>query len=124
MIGIGGARSVGFGKDRVRSLPDAIAKVLSMHYGFALNGKVEDKPLTNGHSDNGLSNGHSNGNTPQTEEAKPEIVTMQQLAIDGKSAAVLDTSTSLYDLCPECGGGSLAYEEGCKKCYACGYSEC
>ena len=124
MIGIGGARSVGFGKDRVRSLPDAIAKVLSMHYGFALNGKVEDKPLTNGHSDNGLSNGHSNGNTPQIKEEKPEVVTMQQLAIDGKSAAVLDTSTSLYDLCPECGGGSLAYEEGCKKCYACGYSEC
>jgi len=73
-----------------------------MHYGFALNGKVEDKPLTNGHSDNGLSNGHSNGNTPQIKEEKPEVVTMQQLAIDGKSAAVLDTSTSLYDLCPEC----------------------
>src|SRR3989344_422736 len=48
LIGIGGARSIGFGKDRVRSLPDAIAKVLSLHYGFALNGKVEDKPLTNG----------------------------------------------------------------------------
>jgi ribonucleoside-diphosphate reductase alpha chain len=124
MIGIGGARSVGFGKDRVRSLPDAIAKVLSMHYGFALNGKVEDKPLTNGHADNNLTNGHSNGQTPQVAEAKPEIVAMQQLAIDGKSATVLDTSTSLYDLCPECGGGSLAYEEGCKKCYACGYSEC
>jgi len=121
LIGIGGARSVGFGKDRVRSLPDAIAKVLSMHYGFALNGKVEDKPLINGHANgNGLTNGH-------TEKiAEPEVVKMQQLVIDGgaAAAAVLDTSTSLYDLCPECGGGSLAYEEGCKKCYACGYSEC
>jgi len=31
LIGIGGARSVGFGENKVRSLPDAIAKVLSKH---------------------------------------------------------------------------------------------
>ena len=125
LIGIGGARSVGFGKDRVRSLPDAIAKVLSTHYGFALNGKVEDKVANrNGVVGNGLSNGHSNGHTQKEEGQSEEIVKMQQLAIDGGSAAMTDTSTSLYDLCPECGGGSLAYEEGCKKCYACGYSEC
>lgn len=135
LIGIGGARSIGFGRDRVRSLPDAIAKVLSMHYGFSLNGKVEDKkPLTNGLPDSakswqaGHTNGHANGNgsaknlniTPES-----EVVKIQQLVIDGgAAAAAMDTSTSLYDLCPECGGGSLAYEEGCKKCYACGYSEC
>jgi len=126
LIGIGGARSVGFGKDRVRSLPDAIAKVLSMHYGFALNGKVEDKPLTNGQLNaNGLTNGHSSQlAVPKVAELQPEVVRLQQLAIDGGANAALDTSTSLYDLCPECGGGSLAYEEGCKKCYACGYSEC
>jgi len=127
LIGIGGARSVGFGKDRVRSLPDAIAKVLSMHYGFALNGKVEDKPLANSNTNgNGLMNGHANGSVKQDliVEPEPEVVKIQQLAIDVKETAGLDTSTSLYDLCPECGGGSLAYEEGCKKCYACGYSEC
>jgi hypothetical protein len=27
-------------------------------------------------------------------------------------------------LCPECGAGALVYEEGCRKCYACGYSAC
>lgn len=128
LIGIGGARSVGFGKDRVRSLPDAIAKVLSNHYDFSLNGKVEDKPLTNA-SGNGQSpslNGHSNGHAEKAKELQQEIVSMQQLAIDGgaTAAAMPDASTSLYDLCPECGAGSLAYEEGCKKCYACGYSEC
>ena len=26
--------------------------------------------------------------------------------------------------CPECGTGHLAFEEGCKKCHVCGYSEC
>jgi ribonucleoside-diphosphate reductase alpha chain len=126
LIGIAGSGSVGFGKNRVRSLPDAMAKVLSMHYGFALNGKVEDKPLINGHSNgNGLSNGHSSEHIVlKTEEPQPEVVKMQQLTIDAKEASGLDTSTGLYDLCPECGGGSLAYEEGCRKCYACGYSGC
>ena len=28
------------------------------------------------------------------------------------------------NLCPSCGSTSLVYEEGCKKCYACGHSEC
>ncbi|MFW6068742.1 MAG: ribonucleoside-diphosphate reductase, adenosylcobalamin-dependent, partial [Chloroflexota bacterium] len=28
------------------------------------------------------------------------------------------------DLCPECGEAALVNEEGCRKCYACGYSEC
>jgi ribonucleoside-diphosphate reductase alpha chain len=126
LIGIAGAGSVGFGKNRVRSLPDAMAKVLSMHYGFVLNGKVEDKPLTNGHSNgNGLSNGHIVETVAlKTEEVQSEVVKIQQLTINEKEASGLDTSTGLYDLCPECGGGSLAYEEGCRKCYACGYSGC
>ena len=28
------------------------------------------------------------------------------------------------DLCPECGQAAVVNEEGCRKCYACGYSEC
>ncbi|MCJ7718192.1 MAG: adenosylcobalamin-dependent ribonucleoside-diphosphate reductase, partial [Anaerolineales bacterium] len=28
------------------------------------------------------------------------------------------------DLCPECGQAALVNEEGCRKCYSCGYSEC
>ncbi len=32
--GIGGSRSVGFGSNKVRSLPDAVAKAISMHFGF------------------------------------------------------------------------------------------
>ena len=28
------------------------------------------------------------------------------------------------DLCPECGKSAVVNEEGCRKCYACGYSEC
>ena len=28
------------------------------------------------------------------------------------------------DLCPDCGAAALVNEEGCRKCYACGFSEC
>lgn len=28
------------------------------------------------------------------------------------------------DLCPECGAATLVNEEGCRKCYSCGFSEC
>ena len=31
---------------------------------------------------------------------------------------------SFIGACPECGGGQMAYEEGCMKCHVCGYSEC
>ncbi|NDJ75182.1 MAG: adenosylcobalamin-dependent ribonucleoside-diphosphate reductase [Chloroflexi bacterium] len=30
----------------------------------------------------------------------------------------------LGDLCPECGAATLVNEEGCRKCYSCGFSEC
>jgi ribonucleoside-diphosphate reductase alpha chain len=28
------------------------------------------------------------------------------------------------DICPECGQATFVYEEGCKKCYGCGFNEC
>jgi len=82
--GIGGGRPLGFGRDRVRSLPDGVAQVLAEHLGMV------DPALEGG---------------------------------DGKGAEQL----SLFpagDLCPECGHAALVNEEGCRRCYACGYSEC
>ena len=46
LSGIGGMRSVGFGPNRVRSVPDAIAKVLAEEFEFKVNGKVVDAPKT------------------------------------------------------------------------------
>ncbi|MBI2617701.1 hypothetical protein HYW55_06210 [Candidatus Gottesmanbacteria bacterium] len=97
LIGIGGSKALGFGDKRVRSLPDAVAKVLAMHYGFKFK--------------NGNGNGH------QQAEGNPQsvpVLTQQSLPV-----TKID-----YDLCPSCGEAALAYEEGCKKCYSCGYSEC
>jgi len=33
-------------------------------------------------------------------------------------------SLRIGDLCPECGAASVVKEEGCSKCYSCGFSEC
>jgi len=131
LVGIGGAKSIGFGENRVRSLPDGIAKVLSTHFSFKVNGIVEDKQKLNGHS-NGLNgNGVStetNGHSELPEESvKEEIVKLEQLSLQtsgGDLSATEGLSTGLFDICPECGAASLAYEEGCRKCYACGHSEC
>lgn len=41
----------------------------------------------------------------------------------GHSPFVDHTATTL-GACPECGAGQLAFEEGCKRCYVCGWSEC
>jgi ribonucleoside-diphosphate reductase alpha chain len=132
LIGIGGARSVGFGENKVRSLPDAIAKVLSKHFEFRVNGVVEDRKTEGaGHNGNGTSAHLTSGHTqPIAADAAPkedEIVKIEQLSLQtpaGSLSATEGAATGLYDICPECGGASLAYEEGCKKCYACGYSEC
>jgi len=137
LSGIGGARSVGFGENRVRSLPDAVAKVLAKHMSFKVNGKVEDKevitevlsaPLgslvdaSNGHVSEEKTNGTNGVNTAPV---KTENIAKGQLAmLSSQDQQYSGSSTNLFDICPECGSSTLAYEEGCKKCYGCGYSEC
>ncbi len=93
--GIGGGSSIGFGVNKVRSLPDAIARALGMHFG--LIGFQEENP---------------NVKLSETNVFQPELL---QLEIK---------PTRKADLCPGCGNVSLIFEEGCKKCYGCGYSQC
>lgn len=90
LIGIGGGRSLGFGPNRVRSLPDGIGQVLD-GYLNEKNGIITEEVKTNG-------NAHGN-----------------------ESSAV---KMKIGDICPECGEAAVVNEEGCRKCYACGYSEC
>lgn len=112
LSGIGGARSLGFGKEKIRSLPDAVAKVLSMH--FKMNGYS--------HADIPGANGHSNGQvkpTATTTPTNPTLVTQTT-----QPSLMEHSATDKYDLCPSCGEASLVHEEGCTKCYSCGYSAC
>jgi ribonucleoside-diphosphate reductase alpha chain len=74
--GIGGRLAVGFGPQRVLSIPDAVAKALEEELG-------------------------------QDARPKPDQLHLQAA-----------------DLCPDCGQYTLVHEEGCSKCYNCGYSTC
>jgi len=92
LAGIGGGRSLGFGPNRVRSLPDGIAKALD-EYLFQQHWEKEEEP-----------------------EALP-----------GEPLPFVEDNKSLKpigELCPECGQATLINEEGCRKCYTCGHSEC
>lgn len=96
--GIGGGRSLGFGPNRVRSLPDGVARALAEYLentGDQIEATRHTEAIPGG-------NGHN-----QLKEASNEA---QQIRIG--------------DLCPECGQAAVVNEEGCRKCYACGFSEC
>jgi ribonucleoside-diphosphate reductase alpha chain len=95
LMGIGGGRSLGLGPNRVRSLPDGIGQVLDMYLREKAGALPVLEEKTNG--------GHG---APHTLE---EAVTQKM---------------RIGDLCPECGQAAVVNEEGCRKCYACGYSEC
>ena len=105
LAGIGGGRSLGFGPNRVRSLPDGLAQILEDYL------RHRDERLLEGlnHSAIELHPGE-NGSTP-SELSAPQSPPNQPLLKIG-------------DLCPECGQAAVVNEEGCRKCYACGYSEC
>jgi ribonucleoside-diphosphate reductase alpha chain len=82
LSGIGGGRPLGFGPNRVLSLPDGLAQAMAQYLG----------------------------DTPE--------------AFDWEEGDQHSLPLAIGDLCPECGVGSLVNEEGCRKCYSCGYSEC
>ena len=101
LTGIGGGRSLGFGPNRVRSLPDGVGQVLAEY----LHGKDWKRVETEEpESDGNGGNGHQNPYNQDPPQASPQH--------------------KIGDLCPECGEAAVVNEEGCRKCYACGYSEC
>ena len=83
--GIGSGRSIGFGPNRVASLPDGVARALAQYVDERQEAEPEDSP---------------------------------------RPAPAAQLSLKIGDLCPECGEAALVNEEGCRKCYACGFSQC
>jgi ribonucleoside-diphosphate reductase alpha chain len=54
-------------------------------------------------------------------EETPEVVPTSLLHDE---IADEQMSMRIGDLCPECGAATVVKEEGCSKCYSCGFSEC
>jgi ribonucleoside-diphosphate reductase alpha chain len=94
--GISCDRAVGLGPNKVLSVPDAV--------GQAIERYLEEKA--------------------GVQEALPLALPAPQGGMQPQSA--YSAGGEIYDMgtCPECGTGHLAFEEGCKKCHVCGYSEC
>jgi ribonucleoside-diphosphate reductase alpha chain len=84
----------------VRSLPDGVAQAL-LEYIENTDAEMEDYLQIDG------------GNNGNHSKASPE-----------KAGPNPQSTFKIGDLCPECGQAAVVNEEGCRKCYACGYSEC
>ena len=100
LLGIGGGRSLGFGPNRVRSLPDGVGQILEAYISERTE-RLEQAPSAPASTP---AAGHSPLNPPTTPLSQGHL--------------------KFGDLCPECGEAAVINEEGCRKCYACGYSEC
>ena len=100
--GISCDRAVGFGANKVLSVPDAIAQVIEQ-YEYEKSGVQQelaiDQPVA----------------TPAAQLVQVESAAPQ--------ARIYDPTEVLGGSCPEC-ASELQYMEGCMKCFACGYSEC
>lgn len=120
--GIGGASAVGFGKNRVLSLADAIAKVLTEDLALVFESEnreiSEQVPLnlTVGNGEQKLEMG--DGKMDNDMGSGNQDISLQN------PISQFSPLTSNADLCPECGSASFVMEEGCKKCHSCGYSMC
>lgn len=100
--GIGGRRSVGFGPNKILSLPDAIATALASHMGIKVNGHIHLDEEVNG---------------------KAKLTT--DLVLPQPTLSLFTQPDEVVgDICPSCGASAFVYEEGCSKCHACGHSEC
>ncbi|WP_069805868.1 TSCPD domain-containing protein, partial [Thermogemmatispora onikobensis] len=98
--GIAGSRSVGFGPQQIRSLPDAVARALELHLEMLESGASTPASLHRQPENES----HSNNNAGEPSH-------IGYLNVTG-------------NLCPQCGCNTMVYEEGCRKCYSCGHSEC
>ena len=155
LAGIGGRRSVGFGPNKILSLPDAVSYALSKHFNFKVNGFIlDEKTYTNGQGvyldgetknvdakagiQSDLAGAVMSAQNPARQVPPPAgddhttasaefnlppaesgSAPADQLPLDSPQAGV-----GGRDICPSCGASAYVYEEGCAKCFSCGYSEC
>ncbi len=103
--GISSDRAIGFGTNKVLSVPDAV--------GIALERYMADKQ---GIQQDLLGPSESTVGSATPSAAMPVTRANQQMMLSGMAE-------TLTGACPDCGSG-LEFAEGCMKCHVCGFSEC
>jgi ribonucleoside-diphosphate reductase alpha chain len=105
--GISCDRAVGFGPNKVLSMPDAIGQVLELHMAEK-EGIQQELPMAGTHA----------AEAAAVRAAPPPDRRAEQPVVD-----YYDPGDTFMGTCPEC-SSDLQFAEGCVKCIACGYSEC
>jgi len=103
--GIGSVDAMGIGPKRILSVPDAIAQVIAEVYQIAPEGALA--PVTV-------------GDPPENGESRESVVQLGLAATAGNGRR----EGRAGEICPQCGAPGVVLEEGCDKCYICGYSRC
>jgi ribonucleoside-diphosphate reductase alpha chain len=99
--GISSDRAIGFGANKVHSVPDAIAQAIALREQEKAGIQEELIP-----------------ELASSGDAAPATQTTVQLAL-----GAYDLSETFIGTCPDC-SSQLEFAEGCQKCHVCGYSEC
>lgn len=98
----------------VRSVPDALAmvleKVVSNNSSSVINEATQKSMFS-------INNSESQSSMITVDEKKKIVKDTISVSVPANAAASMQN-------CPECDVGNLAFEEGCQKCYSCGYSKC
>jgi ribonucleoside-diphosphate reductase alpha chain len=104
--GISSDKAIGFGDNKVLSVPDAIAQALGL--------REREKA------------GIQQELIPEVVGGRTEVVELPEV-LDVQPQLPLNTyeheAQTFMGTCPDC-SSQLEFAEGCKKCHACGYSEC
>jgi ribonucleoside-diphosphate reductase alpha chain len=98
--GISSDRAIGFGMNKVLSVPDAIAQAIALREQEKAGVQQELIPDA----------------VPAGTGSAPEVV-QPQLSL------TYDPGETFIGTCPDC-SSQLEFAEGCMKCHSCGYSEC
>lgn len=147
--GIGGSRPQGFGKNRVASFPDAVAKIIEEQYLQVKKDNENGVELARAYLENLRERDYSDASgtfvdTAETldllgpwypNERRYEVrddtyITEEALddAIEQWNNSNLSETEYIHmeraDTCPQCNNNSLVRAEGCRHCTLCGYSEC
>lgn len=146
--GIGGSGQIGFGPNRVLSVPDAIGRMLDQVSATRYAGAEwyspepgNDEQAAGGASFGAVAAGQSPFAVALDDAVQPPLIPIEGADAEGSAQAGTcggagagngngnahshnHGAVTRHDLCPQCGNYSLLYASGCSECRLCGYSAC
>jgi ribonucleoside-diphosphate reductase alpha chain len=118
--GISSDRAVGFGPNKVLSVPDAIGIALEEWTRDRVTGVQQELPGVN----SGLQQASSASpvDVSMTHQVPASLLQGAQREME-MQFGLQHSSEAYLGTCPDC-GSSMEMAEGCAKCHVCGFSEC